>query len=107
MDQSSTQTMPQTELNSPPRPVAMAVALAGTLFWLYTFYAIAQVPVGDGSGFQWLAVMPLSGVFLFFTLPALILSFRPKQSAISLGFGIIGLAFFAVLWAQLTAEFAS
>ena len=46
------------------RASALTVASAGTLFWVYTFYGIAQVPSGDGSGFQWLAVMPLGLVFL-------------------------------------------
>src|SRR4029453_16908263 len=29
------------------RAVALAVASAGALFWLYTFYGIAQVPIGE------------------------------------------------------------
>ena len=41
------------------RKIAALVAGAGTLFWLYTFYFIAHVPPGDGTGFQWLAVFPL------------------------------------------------
>jgi hypothetical protein len=45
------------------RTAALAVSIAGTLFWLYTFYGIAQVPAGDGSGFQWIAVVPLGLVF--------------------------------------------
>ena len=56
------------------RKIALAIAGAGTLFWLYTFYAIAQVPAGDGTGFQWIAVIPLGFVFIVCTLPALILA---------------------------------
>ena len=39
------------------RILALAFSIAGSLFWLYTFFGIAQVPVGDGSGFQWVAVI--------------------------------------------------
>jgi hypothetical protein len=49
------------------RAAALAVSIAGTLFWLYKFYGIAQVPAGDGSGFQWIAVVPLGLVFFIFT----------------------------------------
>src|SRR6185312_15601636 len=66
----------QTAKNGFLRAAALAVSIAGTLFWLYTFYGIAQVPAGDGSGFQWIAVMPLGFVFIAFTLPALILALR-------------------------------
>ena len=52
------------------RKIAAFVAAAGTLFWLYTFYAIAHVPPGDGTGFRWLAVFPLGMIFGLFFLPA-------------------------------------
>ena len=58
------------------RAVVLAVAGAGTLFWLYTFHGIAQVPMGDGSGMQWVAVMPLGLVFVVFTLPALVCAWK-------------------------------
>jgi hypothetical protein len=41
------------------RTTALLIFGAGTIFWLYTFYGIAQVPSGDGSGMQWIAIMPL------------------------------------------------
>jgi hypothetical protein len=85
--------------------LALAVAGAGTLFWLYTFYAIAQVPAGDGTGFQWIAVIPLGFVFLVLTLPALILALVGRTPFISLAFGVPGLAAFAWLWSQLLGEF--
>ena len=34
------------------RKLAAVVAAGGTLFWLYTFYAIDHVPLGDGTGFH-------------------------------------------------------
>ncbi len=85
------------------RKFAAALAVAGLLFWLYTFYAIAHVPSGDGTGLQWLAVIPLGGVFLMLTLPSLVLIGRWLQLAAILG--LIGLTAFGYVWLQLLAEF--
>ena len=87
------------------RGAALLVALAGTLFWLYTFYAIAQMPLGDGSGFQWVTVLPLSMVFLLFTFPALTLARDGHRLGLALVLGLNGLAAFAVLWFELLSEF--
>jgi hypothetical protein len=87
------------------RAAALAVAGAGTLFWLYTFYGIAQVPVGDGSGFQWVAVMPLGLIFVVFTLPALVMSWKGHFLWVALVVGGAGLVAFALLWNELLSEF--
>lgn len=86
------------------RIAAFAAAGAGTLFWLYTFVAIARAPMGDGSGLQWLAVVPLGGVFLFAILPGLVLAFFRKTAIISLFMGVIGLALFTKVWLELLTE---
>jgi len=87
------------------RASALTVAGAGTLFWVYTFYGIARVPSGDGSGFQWLAVIPLGVVFLALTLPALVLAASGRLLWPSLVLGCLGLLAFALLWNQLLNEF--
>lgn len=87
------------------RSLALAIAGAGTLFWLYTFYGIAQVPHGDGTGFQWIAVMPLGFIFLVLTLPALLLALKGRVLWLSLVLGGTGLVAFALLWRQLLSEF--
>jgi hypothetical protein len=87
------------------RTFALLVSVGGTLFWLYTFYAIAQVPVGDGTGFQWIAVMPLGMTFLALTLPSLMLSLNGRSPRLALALGCAGLLAFALLWKQLLAEF--
>jgi hypothetical protein len=84
---------------------ALAVAVAGTLFWLYTFYAIAQMPMGDGSGFQWVAVMPLGTVFLLFTFPALTLVRDGRRLWLALILGLNGLGAFALMWYELLSAF--
>ncbi len=84
---------------------ALAAAGAGALFWLYTFYGIAQVPVGDGTGFQWIAVMLLGAIFFALTLPALLLSLGGRRLWLALALGCAGLVAFAVVWSQLLDEF--
>jgi hypothetical protein len=85
--------------------MAAVIAAMGTLFWLYTFYAIDRVPQGDGSGFQWLAVFPLGGIFAIFSLPAWLLVAIGRLPRLAMAWGIAGLVVFAVVWMQLLAEF--
>jgi hypothetical protein len=87
------------------RKLAAVVAAVGTLFWLYTFYAIDHVPLGDGTGFQWLAVFPLGAIFAVFFLPAWLLVAIGRLPRFTAALGICGLIAFAVVWAQLLAEF--
>jgi hypothetical protein len=93
--------------SAPPnfRKIAALVAAAGTLFWLYTFYAIAHVPQGDGSGFQWLAVFPLGMIFGLFFLPAWLLIAINRLPRLTTAVGLCGLIAFAIIWAQLLNEF--
>jgi hypothetical protein len=87
------------------RTTALLISGAGTIFWLYTFYGIAQVPSGDGSGMQWIAIMPLGLVFLVLTLPALIFALSGFLLRFAIGLGIAGLVAFALLWNELLKEF--
>lgn len=87
------------------RKLALAVAAIGTLFWLYTFHVIAAVPPGDGTGFQWLAVIPLGAIFIGFFLPAWLLVAIGRWSGFAAALGVSGLIAFAVVWIQLRAEF--
>ncbi|QIO35947.1 hypothetical protein [Bradyrhizobium sp. 1(2017)] len=86
------------------RKIAALVAAAGTLFWLYTFHYIANVPSGDGSGFQWLAVFPLGMVFGAFFLPAWLLIAIGRLPRFTIAVGLCGLIAFAIIWAQLLNE---
>ena len=87
------------------RKLAAAVAAVGTLFWLYTFYFIAHLPLGDGTGFQWLAVIPLGTVYGVFFLPLWLLVAIGRLPRFSALLGFCGLIAFAVIWAQLLEEF--
>lgn len=86
------------------RRIAALVAATGTLFWLYTFYYIANVPPGDGTGFQWLAVFPLGMVFGLFFLPAWLLVAIGRLPRFTTIVGLSGLIAFAIIWAQLLNE---
>lgn len=88
------------------RTIALASGAAGTLFWMYTFYWISKVPPGDGTGFQWIAEVPLTAVFIFLTFPAIVLAPFSKTAWLGAILGILNLAAFATLWIQLSAEFA-
>jgi hypothetical protein len=87
------------------RKAAAAVAAVGTLFWLYTFAVIAALPPGDGTGFQWLAVIPLGAIFICFFVPAWLLVAIGRWSAFATVLGVYGLIAFAIVWTQLRAEF--
>nr|QIG94043.1 hypothetical protein G6P99_17150 [Bradyrhizobium sp. 6(2017)] len=87
------------------RRIAAVLAAAGTLFWLYIFYAIAHVAPGDGSGFQWLAVIPLGMIFGLFFLPAWLMVAIGRLPRFTAALGAGGLIAFAVIWAQLLQEF--
>lgn len=87
------------------RLATLLVCLAAMLFWLYTFYHIAQLPVGDGSGFQWIAEVPLTAIFLFVILPAFGLAWFSRTLAVAAGLAVIGVGLYAILWTQLLTEF--
>ena len=88
------------------RYIALGSGIVGTLFWIYTFYWISKLPPGDGTGFQWIAEVPLTAVFIFLTFPAVILTLFSRTAWLAAILGILNLAAFATLWLQLTAEFA-
>ncbi len=89
----------------PLRAAVLAIAAAGTLFWFYTFYYIAQLPMGDGTGMQWVAEAPLTVIFFLFTFPALIIAPKGRMLKTALVLGCIGLIAFGLLWWELLGEF--
>lgn len=87
------------------RRVTFGLCAAATAFWIYTFYHIAQLPVGDGTGFQWIAEMPLSAIFLFAVLPALIMAFFEKTLPVAATLAVAAVLLYGILWMQLLEEF--
>lgn len=88
------------------RFIALAACAAATLFWFYTFWHIAQLPAGDGTGFQWLGEAPLTAIFAACVVPAFLLSRKDGTVAVAAGLGLLSLVLYALLWRQLLSEFA-
>lgn len=87
------------------RTFTLAACTAGLLFWIYTFRHIALLPAGDGSGFQWLAEVPLTGIMLACMLPALLLSISNRALPVAASLASAGIVLYALLWMQLLREF--
>lgn len=87
------------------RTFTLAACAAGLSFWVYTFWYIAQLPVGDGTGFQWMAEMPLTGITLVCMLPALLMSISNRALPFAAPLAGAGLVMYALLWMQLLIEF--
>lgn len=87
------------------RAFTLAACAAGLLFWAYTFWYIAQLPVGDGTGFQWMGEMPLTGVTLVCIVPALLMSISNRALPVAAPLAGAGLVMYALLWMQLLREF--
>ena len=88
------------------RTIALASGAAGTLFWIYTFYWISKLPPGDGTGFQWIAEVPLTAIFVFLTFPAVVLAISRRTAWLGAILGVANLIAFGVIWSQLMTEFA-
>jgi|SRR3569833_2224428 len=90
------------------RVIAFVSGMLGAAFWIYTFWYISKLPPGDdGTGFQWLAEVPLTLIVVFSSLPAIALACTPgrRRYLAAAAFGVAGLAAFAYIWAQLLSEF--
>ena len=87
------------------RKIAALVALAGTVFWIYTFHAIDNVPPGDHAAFRMLATYVLAAIFWLFFGPAWLLVAIGRWPRFTTGLAVAGLIVFAVVWMQVSQEF--
>ena len=96
--------------NSKLRLVAFGLAAAETIFWIYTFAYIAGRANPKGDGMEWLAAVPMTGIFAALVLPALVFcSFGgrfPLATKLAAGFAAAALVADAVVWTQIMGEFA-
>ncbi len=88
------------------RLVALVAVAIGTVFWLYTFYHIASLPAGDGTGFQWMGAVPLAGIFAICIVPSFFIALSGRTPVVAAALSVGGLVLFALLWMQLLSEFA-
>jgi hypothetical protein len=88
------------------RIAVLLAALIGTGFWIYTFTAIAERASPQGDGMEWMAIVPMTCIFLLLTLPTLIIGLFGR----ALMFGVLLAAASAVaniwIWGEILAEFA-
>ena len=88
----------------------LAAAAAETLFWIYTFYYIDARTNLRGDGMEWMAEVPMTIVFLFGVLPALIIGaagwWFPLCAKIAALFALGTLIADVVIWTQIMGEFA-
>ncbi len=88
----------------------LAVAAAETLFWFYTFTYIHSHANPMGDGMEWLAIFPMSIIFLALVLPALILGvigwWFPLATQIAAGLAVLAAGANFIVWTQILGEFA-
>jgi hypothetical protein len=72
--------------------------IAGLLLLAFGLNYIDRLPNTDGSGFKWMLAYPLTGIFLVFSVPAILLSLVKKLSVLSALVGIAGIACNVLLW---------
>jgi hypothetical protein len=92
----------------PERPglqlATILVVAAELMFWLYTIYFIKRHTDLNGSGLEVIAMVPVTAIALFLTLPALSLSF--VRRALWFAFGLATLAGVAdiIVWGRIVGE---
>jgi len=96
--------------NARLRLTTLAVVAAETLFWLYTFYYVASHTNPLGDGMEWLAVVPMTIIFLALVVPALILGvvgcWFTLATRLAAGLAVIAAAANVIVWTQILGEFA-
>ncbi len=91
--------------------VALCVAGAETMFWLYTFYYIEHRTNPLGDGMEWLAEVPVTMIVLGGVVPAVLLAmagfwYRWAGNAGAL-FAVGALIADVVVWSEIPGEFAN
>jgi hypothetical protein len=90
--------------------VALGLAAAETLFWLYTFYHIDRHANPRGDGLEIMAAVPMTLIFVIGVLPGLIFSLLGLRYSLAAAIAVIcvgGAAIAdAVIWTQILQEFA-
>ena len=72
--------------------------IAGLLLLAFGLNYIDRLPNTDGSGFKWVLAYPLTGIFLVFSVPAMLLSLARKLSVLSALLGIVGIVLYVFLF---------
>jgi hypothetical protein len=86
------------------RLATMALVVAELLFWAYTFYYIGRHPKLNGTGLEIIAMIPMTAIALFLTLPALLLTFVRRALWFAFGLALLAGAADLATWGQVVAE---
>jgi uncharacterized membrane protein YpjA len=97
---------PATETGKSARWTIMAIAAAQAVFWLYTIYYVIARANPKGDGFELVAIMPMSLIFLVFVLPAFLKARAGRSLKAAAILCLIGLAANFFVWAQILSELA-
>jgi len=97
---------PATETGKSARWTILAIAGAQAMFWLYTIYYVIARANPKGDGFELVAIMPMSLIFLVFVLPAFLKARAGRSLKAAAILCLIGLAANFFVWAQILSELA-
>ena len=98
---------PSTETGQSARWTVLALAGAQTLFWIYTIYYVISHADPKGDGFQFVAIMPMSFIFILLVLPALMMGLNRRETPrVPAILCLLGIAANFIVWGQILSEFA-
>lgn len=87
------------------RITIVAIAAAQTLFWIYTIYHIISRADPKGDGFELVAIMPMSLIFILLVLPALMMGVNKRENLLMPAIlCILGLLANFFVWGQILSE---
>lgn len=102
-------TSDMSDLPSPATPTlrrtVLALGVANTVFWLWTFHFIGAHASPTGDGMEWLAVVPFGALFAAGVVPPVLLALVGRWLWAALLMVLAVSVLNALLLAQIAAEF--
>jgi hypothetical protein len=86
------------------RRLTIALAVAQTAYWLYSFRLIAVNANPMGDGLEFVAIVPLGFIFVVLVAPALLLGWRGQFLAFGAALAIVALILNVLLFLEITSE---
>jgi hypothetical protein len=86
------------------RLATLAIIAAEVMFWLYTIYFIKRHTELNGTGLEVIAMIPMTAIALFLTLPALSLSFVKRALWLAFGLAILAGVADIAIWGRMVGE---
>jgi hypothetical protein len=86
------------------RHLTIALAVAQTTYWLYTFRLIAVNANPMGDGLEFVAIVPFGFIFISLVVPALLLGWRGQFLAFGAALAIVALILNVLLFLEIASE---